>query len=177
MNAITTNKSASNDETAVDDYYASSRFSKDPRTKQCIILPVRMHSHLSFLPTNNKNNNNTFLFFHSENQEQCKACLVNGCRQFLFLIHCMWLSFCVFLNTRYKPYNVKEVDPIMCHLCRRPIAIFISPKAIKGKFSIRFYWKSNFYFLLWGCQNNKLNVVLTSIRNFLQRISIFKFKV
>lgn len=68
MNAITTNKSASNDETAVDDYYASSRFSKDPRTKQCIILPVRMYSHLSFLPTNNKNNNNTFLFFHSENQ-------------------------------------------------------------------------------------------------------------
>ena len=28
MNAITTNKSASSDETAVDDYYASSRFSK-----------------------------------------------------------------------------------------------------------------------------------------------------
>ena len=36
MDAITTNKSASNDENAVDDYIASSRFSKDPLTTQYI---------------------------------------------------------------------------------------------------------------------------------------------
>ena len=34
MDAITTNKSASNDENAVDDCIASSRFSKDPLSVQ-----------------------------------------------------------------------------------------------------------------------------------------------
>ena len=48
----------------------------------------------------------------------------------------MWLSFCVFLNTRYKPYNVKEVDPIMCHLCRRPIAISFQLKPSRENFQL-----------------------------------------